>query len=390
MPIGIDARFYRASTGGIGRYTRALLRELAKIDRKNQYTVFLTPADEKEYDRETQNSNVSYLGQGPSRARKYQNFKKKIVPILHYSIAEQIKFLKILNQEKFDLVHFTNFNHPIFYRGKFVITIHDLTLMLYPQGRARYSLVRRGGLKLTIKDAVRRAQRVIAISQATKKDLVNILGANPEKIEVIYEGIDPQYNTQSLIYPLSSLAIYKIKKPYLLFVSQWRPHKGILQLVEAFEILKKRFKIPHQLVVAGEPNPNFPEILSALRSSSYTDEIIRPGFIPEKDLPDLYRGADLFVFPSHYEGFGLPPLEAMACGTAVAASNLSSIPEVLGKAAEYFDPSSPEDIAAKINKIIGDKRKKGEMIKRGLEQVKRYRWEEMAKKTLRVYQRVLR
>lgn len=372
MNIAIDARFYRKSTGGIGRYTRALLSELSKIDHKNQYTVFLTPEDKLEY-------NI-----------QAKNFREQVVDIKHYSLGEQTNFLKILNKSKFDLVHFTNFNHPILYNKKFVATIHDLTLMLYPGGK--HSLIKKTGFKLVISKAVKRARKIISVSKATKNDLINVLRADPQKIEVIYEGIDQNYSVkrQALsLKPFELLTKYNITKPYLLFISQWRPHKGIIQLVEAFDILKEKYQIPHQLVIAGKPISSFPEILQAINNASHTKDIIMPGFVAEEDLPMLYQNADIFVFSSHYEGFGLPPLEAMACGTPVAASNVSCIPEILGQAAMYFDPYEPVDIADKIQQVLVDKNLQKEMTKRGLEQAKKYSWEKMAKETLAFYKKVL-
>jgi len=378
MKIAIDARFFRKSTGGIGRYTRALIRELAKIDHKNQYLVYLTPEDEEEYDEETKNLGL-----------KTKNFKKKIIPIVHYSVSEQTKFLKILQKDQLDLVHFTNFNHPLFYKGKFVVTIHDLTLMLYPPAKAKHSQLKKFGLKLTMNNAVKKAEKVIAVSKATKKDIINVLKADKEKIDVIYEGIDEQYQQSSVISHQSSVK-YGIKKPYLLFISQWRPHKGIIQLVEAFEILKKQYRILHKLVIVGKPNSDFPEIPEAIQHSFRAKDIITPGFIAEEDLPGLYREASAFVFPSHYEGFGLPPLEAMASGVPVVASKVSCMPEILGKAAVYFDPYNPKDMAEQINKVLENAPLRRVMLKKGFHQIKKYSWAKMASDTLQVYKDVLK
>ncbi|MCL5795420.1 MAG: glycosyltransferase family 4 protein [Patescibacteria group bacterium] len=372
MKIAIDARFYRKSTGGIGRYTRALLLELSRIDGKNQYTIFLTSNDKLEYD------------------IKAKNFTVRVIDIKHYSISEQTKFLKILNQGKFDLVHFTNFNHPILYKKKFIATIHDLTLMLYPGGK--YSLIKKAGFKLVITRAVKNAARVISVSEATKQDLINVLSAGPGKIEVIYEGIDDNYNVKCQMSNVKTIEIlkkYNISKPYLLFISQWRPHKGIIQLVEAFKILKEKYTIPHQLVIVGKPIYNFPEIPYTIHHTPYTKDIVTPGFVAESDLPILYQNADIFVFPSHYEGFGLPPLEAMACGVPVAASNVSCIPEILGKAAIYFDPYEPADIAQKIQKIITEPNLRKKLIQDGVTQSKKYSWHKMAKETLALYRKIL-
>lgn len=385
MRIGIDARFFRKSTGGIGRYTRALIRELAKIDKVNEYIVYITPEDEKEYDELTQNLLVS-----PSQGGKLKtkNFQKKVIPITHYSMSEQTKLLRILQEDKLDLVHFTNFNHPLFYKGRFVVTIHDLTLMIYPSTKVKQSVVKKFGLKMTMNNAVKKAQKVIAVSEATKKDIVNVLNAKQDKIKVIYEGIDDEYQKSSVISRQLSVK-YGIKKPYLLFISQWRPHKGIIQLVEAFEILKNKYKIPHQLVIVGKPNKDFPEIAEAIKKSSASKDIITPGFIAEEDLPGLYREASAFVFPSHYEGFGLPPLEAMASGVPVVASKVSCMPEILGDAAFYFDPYDPEDMAKQINKVLENAPLRRMMLKKGFHQIKKYSWSKMAEQTLEVYQKVL-
>jgi glycosyltransferase involved in cell wall biosynthesis len=371
MKIAIDARFYRKSTGGIGRYTRALLLELSKIDHNNQYTIFLTPNDKLEY-------NI-----------KAKNFIPQIVDIKHYSVAEQTKFLKILNRGDFDLVHFTNFNHPILYKKKFIATIHDLTLMLYPGGK--HSLAKKIGFKLVISKAVKKAVKIISVSEATKKDLINVFKADTKKIKVIYEGIDESYKMKKQELRTKNeniLKKYNITKPYLLFISQWRPHKGIVQLVESFEILKKKFKISHQLVIVGKSIPGFPEISYTIHHTPYTKDIVTPGFVAEEDLPILYQNADVFVFPSHYEGFGLPPLEAMACGTSVAASNVSCIPEILGSAAIYFDPYSPEKIAEAIYKILHSLSLKKTLIGRGLAQAEKYSWTKMAKETLDLYRNI--
>ncbi|EKD57088.1 MAG: glycosyl transferase, group 1 [uncultured bacterium] len=387
MHIVIDARFYRSSTAGLGRYTRALIRELIKIDHVNQYTIIITPADEAEYDQQIKN-----LLSSRTRVKgnlKIKNFSKFIVPITHYTLAEQIKFVKVLNDLKPDLVHFTNFNHPILYRGKFVTTAHDLTVMLHPVGRMQKSLIRRIAFNKVMSHAVTASRKVIAISEATKKDLVKYLHTDPKKIQVIYEGVDSQYkpiaNSQSLIANK-----YIITKPYILFVSQWRPHKGLSELIKAFGILKEKYKLPHQLVITGKPNNDFFDLLSAINHSPFVKDIIRPGFMPEEDLPALFNGASAFIFPSHYEGFGLPPLEAMACGTPVISSNVSCMPEILGDAAVYFDPNKPEDMAERINDILISDDKQQILVNKGFEQVKKYSWAKMARETLDVYKEVIK
>lgn len=371
MKIGIDARFYRSSTAGIGRYTRGLLHNLAKIDQKNEYVIYITPEDNKEYDITA------------------KNFKKVVIPIIHYSLSEQTKFLSILNKGNFDLVHFLNFNHPIFYRRSFITTIHDLTMLLYPVGRSQKSWIRKAAFRKVMKHACLKSNYVIAVSKNTKKDIIKYFHADPKKIKVIYEAYDDIYHNQ---YAKSKLVNfrkrYNLTSPYILFVSQWRPHKGLPELIKAFEILKEKYKTSHQLVITGKPNKHFPEIGLAIRNSQFTEKMITPGFVPEADLPLFYNGATVFIFPSFYEGFGLGGLETMACGTPVASSNLSCMPEVFGQAAIYFNPHNIADMADKINTILTDKNLRRKIIAKGLTQAKKYSWRKMAYETLEIYKKI--
>ncbi|MCX6811869.1 MAG: glycosyltransferase family 1 protein [Candidatus Berkelbacteria bacterium] len=371
--IGIDARMYRRSTGGIGRYIHGLLEALSKIDNKNLYYVFLTDDDLSEYKLPAKN----FI---PVRAR-----------FPHYSIGEQLGFLRLLNSYHLDLVHFTNFNHPIFYRGKFVVTIHDMTMTIFPAPGKQTEALSRFFYHLVLKRGLRRAKKIIAVSQNTKNDLINIIEVLKQKISVIYHGVDENYkpdHNQEKIIKLKTK--YKISEPYILFVSQWRPHKGINNLVKAFEILDRRFRIKDlKLVITGKPNPRFPEIEKEINTSPLRDRIITPGFIDENDMVPLYSNASAFVFPSIYEGFGLNPLEAMACGTAVATSDISSIPEVCGKGALYFDPNDPEDIALKTHTLLTNNVLRQKLIERGFENVKRFSWKKMAKETLFIYKSAL-
>jgi glycosyltransferase involved in cell wall biosynthesis len=372
MKIAIDARFFRSSTGGIGRYTRALIRELMKIDKKNDYTIYITPKDEEEYNLDR------------------SNFSVKVVPISHYSVNEQIKFLQILNKEKFDLVHFTNFNHPIFYSGKFVVTIHDLTIMLFPTINQQKSILKKFAFNSVMQNAVWKSNKIIAISEATKADVIKYLKGDSAKIKVIYEGIDDKYQIQNIDNNKNNIikGKYKLTDPYVLFVSQWRPHKGLPELIKAFEILKEKYQVKYKLVLVGKPNLDFPEIIKRINSSKYINDIILPGFVADDDLPYIYHNADAFIFPSQYEGFGLPPLEAMAAGTVVVSSKTSCMPEILGDAAIYFNPRNPNDIAEKLTEVLSNNKMQKDFIKKGLTHIKKYSWENMARETLKLYESI--
>jgi glycosyltransferase involved in cell wall biosynthesis len=240
-----------------------------------------------------------------------------------------------------------------------------------------------------MKDAARKAKKVIVPSVASKEDVIKLLGAESDKVAVTYEAVDDEYHNWRTNEKIRQeiQQQYGIKKPYLLFVSQWRPHKGIVPLVEAYKILREKYEDDVELVVAGKVNKDFPEVIEKIEEvRKEIGGILTPGFVPEEDLPALYGGAIAFVLPSLYEGFGIPPLEAMSAGLPVATSNISCMPEVLQDAAVYFDPKDSHDIARALDKLINDEELRKEMIRLGKEQVKKYSWRKMAQETLRVYE----
>ena len=377
MKIGIDARFFRRSTGGNGRYTRNLLKYILLADKNDQFIVFLTPADRQEFD------------------LKAENLKKRVVDIDHYSLKEQSHLPSVIKREKLDLIHFTNFNHPIFYRGPFIVTIHDLTMVLYPAKGRQISPLHRLPFVTVFKNALRRSSKIITPSKSTADDLYKYFGTDPEKIIVIPEGIEPYFR------PVDSKAIKSkeielqhrlgIERPYLLFVSQWRPHKGIGELLDAFELVTKRYKIPVNLVLVGSPNPNFPQITTKVEkivAKAKKWRIFTPGFVEEEDLLLLYQLADAFVLPSFYEGFGLPILEAMASGVPVICSKNSSLPEVAGDAVQYCDPYRYPTIAKAIAQVLTNKQLSNKLKAEGLKRCKQFTWSKCAQKTLEVYKEI--
>lgn len=364
MRIGLDGRLYRSATGGIGRYSRELVKHLLEIDRDNQYVLFLTPADAEECD----------LDQ--------KNLKKIITEIGHFSVAEQLQLPHILSAEQLDIMHFLNFNHPVFYRGKSVTTIHDLTMNFFPVGRQRNPILRQPYLAV-MRHAATAPAAVIVPTETVKQDVVQYLHVSADKIKVIYEGASlPKEPTQA-VDAKKALAELGITKPYLLFVSQWRPHKGIGVLIEAFNQMKESQDI--QLVISGKPNAQFPEIPAAIDASPYRKDIITPGFVSDAVLDALYEQATLFVFPSWYEGFGLPPLEAMVRGVPVASSDSSVMPEVLGDGAVYFNAKDATAMAKVLTETITNKSLLADLKKRGLHQAKKYSWQKMAEETLALY-----
>ena len=374
MTIGIDARFFGPKNKGLGRYTQKLIEALEEIDQENQYVVFLRRENFDDYQ------------------PRQKNFKKILADYRWYSLAEQIFLPLKICRQKVDLMHFPHFNAPIFYFGKFVMTIHDLILRHFKTRRASTL----GPIKYWFKNmvykiviwlAIKRAKKIIAVSRYVKDDIVKCFRVRPEKITVIYEGAA----NRNFQFPISNFQLilnkYKINKPYLLYIGNAYPHKNLERLMKAFEILIEKYKKDLQLVLAGGDDYFYQRLRRDAENYS-TDVFARmvfAGFIDDKELAGLYRGASIYVFPSLCEGFGLPPLEAMGCGAPVISSSYTCLPEILGQAALYFNPANPEDMAEKANQVLEDENLRQNLIHRGFEQIKKYSWRKMGRETLEVY-----
>jgi glycosyltransferase involved in cell wall biosynthesis len=373
MRIGIDARFFGSIGKGLGRYTQKLIENLEKVDSENQYFTFLRRENWEEYQ--------------PQNKR----FQKVLADIPWYGIREQLQLPGILKKYNLDLVHFPHFNVPVSYKGNFVVTIHDLILFYYPTRRASTLspltyFFKKTAYKKVIKNAVHKARKIIAVSKHTKKDIVKFFRVPEEKIVVTHEAVDaagpPPQNTIGNI-----LKKYGIIKPYILYVGNAYPHKNLERLVLVFrEVAKKH---PHlHLVLAGKED-YFYKRLKKFTKDNWAKRVIFTDFVPDEDLGVIYRKALLYIFPSLYEGFGLPPLEAMARDLPVVSSNAACLPEVLGEAACYFDPNALSEIAEAIEKVATDSELRKKLIAAGQERIKRYSWEKMAKETLKTYRTAL-
>ncbi|MFA4871511.1 MAG: glycosyltransferase family 1 protein [Patescibacteria group bacterium] len=399
MKIGIDARLYGTKHGGIGRYAQKLIEHLEKIDSENQYVVFLQKNNFSEY--QPQN----------------KNFTKVLADFRAYGWQEQILFPKLLNKYNFDFVHFTHFNAPIFFGGKFMVTIHDLIISHYPDSRATTLNPFLYKIKLifyniVINHAAKKAEKIIAVSEYTKNDIIKFLKVVPEKIAVTYEGYDPPkdigHDCQNIIQQ------FGINGEYILYVGSAYPHKNLERLILAFEkiieglphpnppLIKGRgeslFSSPFirgrlgggklndlKLVLVGSKNYFYERLEKEIKKLNLQNEVILTGYCDDNQLACLYKNAKAYVFPSLIEGFGLPPLEAQSYGVPVASSNATCLPEVLGDSAFYFDPENINDMAEKISRIINDENLRNDLINKGLENLKKYSWENCAQKTLEIY-----
>jgi len=378
--IGIDARFFGSYGKGLGRYTQKLIEHLEEIDGDNpqrEYFIFLRKQNFEDY------------------SPKKKNFKKVLADYPWYSIKEQLLFPLFLKKFQLDLVHFCHFNVPIFLRERFVVTIHDLILLRFPtvKNTTRSKIVyflKFLGYWLVIKSAIKKSKKIIAVSKFTARDIEQRFKTNSQKIVITYEGWEKEFSSTRKIQSVSDeiLKKYGIIKPYLLYIGNAYPHKNLEKLVLAFERIQKKFP-QFQLVLAGGRDFFFERLADFIRNKKIAN-VVLTGFVSENDLETLYQEASLFIFPSLYEGFGLPPLEALACGTPVAVSEVASMPEILSKeGAIWFDPNRIESIAQAIEKGITDHNLRRKIIKRGQKLKNYFSWKKMAEKTNQIYQGVL-
>jgi glycosyltransferase involved in cell wall biosynthesis len=374
MKIGIDARFFGTSGKGLGRYTQKLVEELEKIDHNNQYYIFLNKHNFDEY------------------IPKNPNFHKVLANIPWYSWQEQIIFPRILSKYKLNLVHFLHFNIPLFYRKPYFVTIHDLILLEYPTRKASklnsiMYWVKNLGYRLAIMNAVYTSKKVITISKYTQQSIYKHFHISQNKMTMIYEGVDlERFN------PLNSQKFnfdkFKIKpSKYILYVGNVYPHKNIDKLIDVFYTLKQRKDIDKdlKLVLVGKKDYFFENIIEQVKSLDLEKSVIFPGYVPDEELISLYENSLFYVFPSLYEGFGLPPLEAIALGAPIVISNATCLPEIFGEYIEYFDPKSTDNMQEVLYNFIKDNKKRELQKKYHQDILNKYSWSDMAESTKKLY-----
>lgn len=385
--IGIDARFYGPLGKGLGRYIQEIVDNVIKIDTVNKYVVFLSP------------DNFDEFIPAESRIKKVRTTAR------WYSLAEQLVMPFLIWQERLDLMHFPHFNVPILTPVKFVVTIHDLILTKFPTVRATTLApliykIKNLAYKIIIALAVRRAKKVIAVSEFTKNDVVQKFKINPKKVIVTYEGVANLARGNDSLFvkkqdDRKTLLSYNIVDNFILYVGNAYPHKNLESLLEVFfELHKKHPDL--RLVLVGREDYFYKRLKSsAMNLNLWIEEIqnspvIFTGYVPDVELDVLYRQALFYVFPSLYEGFGLPALEAMAKSCSVASSNKACLPEILGEAALYFNPEDKADMFMKMDRLYSDQELREVLIKKGHQQVKRYNWWECARLTFDVYKSVIK
>ena len=376
MRIGIDARFFGPLGKGLGRYTQKLIENLEKEDAQNEYFVFLRRENFDEY--QPQN----------------KNFHKVLADYRWYTFAEQIMMPFALWRHKLDLVHFPHFNVPVFYPGKFLITIHDLILIHFPtiRGTTLHPLFYKFkylAYKITISLAIRRAQKVIAVSRFTKKDILKNYKVNPVKMEMIYEACDDfcligSGDSKELLKKYNLIDSHGIIKPYIIYIGNVYPHKNPENLALGYALAKKEKFTDLQLVFVGGEDYFYCRLKKFIQDNNVPD-VVFAGRLNDGELSTVLRSAILYGRPSLYEGFELPPLEAMACGVPVICSDRECAREILGSAPYYFNPHDPKSAKEAIERVLTDVDLRQDMVKKGYAQAKKYSWKKMAKEILEIY-----
>lgn len=374
MRIGIDARFFGGEQSkGLGRYTQKLIEHLAEIDTPHEYVIFLQPESIKQF-----------------RIRN-KKFHLVSAPYRWYTVAEQIFMPLKIAQAKVDLMHFPHFNVPLLYRGPFVVTVHDLIILHFPTERATtlgpllYWFKHQAG-QLVMRNAVRRARHVITVSEFSKHDIVNYYGIPNDSVSVTYEAASIPAQKRSDKSVEAVMRKYGISQPYVLYIGNAYPHKNLEVLIDAASQMKKtKTASPVQYVLVGREDYFYARIKQHAWAKNVDDMVHCTGFVPDSDLSVLYEHAVAYIFPSAYEGFGLPPLEAMAHGAPVISSNASCMPEILGNAALYFDPHDISGILQAIHQVMHNAEERELLIARGYERVRSYSWRRMAEMTASMY-----
>lgn len=361
----------QAQRGGLANYFRQLVHYLAEVDTENHYTLLLHP-----------HSAARFRVAAP-------NFRTRIIPIpgrqAHY--WEQLILPFILAALPLDLVHFVGFPAVLAQRKPTVITLHDLSYKRLPHLRGDW--LSRFHWRFFGDRGARRADHIITISEHSRGDIQECLSVPSERISVIYEAPAPIFRPIELE---TARAIardkYGIVGGYILFVGTLQPTKNLARLIDAYALARRRAGIVPALVIVGQKGWDFADLFARVSGLGLDNQVIFTGYVPDDDLPALYSGADVFVLPSLYEGFGLPVLEAMACGTPVITSTVTSLPEITGDAALLVDPLDTDALARALERVYTDAALRQRLRLAGLARAAQFSWRRCAEETRAVYQRV--
>lgn len=402
MRIGIDCRTILnpgyGEHAGIGHYTFYLVSNLLKIDQKNQYILF--------FDRLLLRNAAEQLIAGS------KNAEIKFFPFHRYKHYLPFTFSHILmaaalDQARLDVFHSPAYTLPLAYKGKSIVTVHDLAIYKHPEWFEKKSLVGQNfSTKVLVPQSLQKAKKIIAVSNHTKRDIQKIFKIESEKIEVIYEGVefrDLPSKTEAVCGLETKVCFddlitkYGLKENYILFLGTIEPRKNIEAAIKAFCVLAQKdrnFVKNYQLVLAGAKGWKYEKVFKAIEDCQKklgSKEVVKYiGYVPARDKFALMKYSVCFIFPSLYEGFGLPVLEALSLGVPTITSNVSALPEVVDRAAIFVNPYKTESIVKALIKVLSDNKLRDQLSRKGIAQAKKFSWEKCAERTLMVYKQALK
>lgn len=373
MRIGIDATALPPQPVGAGNYIIQLIRALAGLIGEDELVIF---AEEK----------------GPALIDLpvTPNIEWRLIPDKDPAVRliwEQAFFSRLIREADIDVLHSLHYTRPFRLSCSSVVTFHDMTFFLYPELHTR---TKRIFFPQAIKSSARRADFVITVSESTRQDAIRLLGLSPDRVITIQHGVDRAFR------PINDIEFgkrvtnkYRLPGKFILYVGLIEPRKNLPLLINAYKKLVDD-GIDHNLVLVGRFGWMFDEVLEQIEKLNLTDKVILTGYVEQVDLPMVYNLCDLFVYPTLYEGFGLPALEAMACGIPVITTDVSSLPEIVGEAGLLVPPDDVEALFEGINKVLYDEGLRLNMARRGTEQAAKFSWEWAARSTLEVYRQAIK
>lgn len=378
MRIGIDARFFGSLGKGLGRYTSELIRELEEVDKDNEYVIFLRKENWDEY------------------SPKNPNFRKILAEFPWYSWKEQLVYPFWLRKQKLDLMHFPHFNVPLLYRKPFVVTIHDLILLHFPTPRAttlgplRFR-IKYLAYKFVIKSALKRAKAILTVSKFTQGEILTTFPFTKDKpVVVAYNACGSEFSGPSKENAGGRItAPPSVRQPCMMYVGNAYPHKNLERLIRAFAEFRRTYRKDFRLVLVGAMDYFYSRLRDEAAERSLDENVLFFGHATDTELASLYDNAEFYIFPSEYEGFGIPPLEAMCRGIPVASSNASCLPEILGDSALYFDPTDIEDMVKAMQRMAEDSQLRERLKEKGRERSGRYDWRVSAELAHKAYMEAL-
>lgn len=390
MKIAFDCSLVPGERGGIGQYSYNLAHGLSSVDKINTYKLYiLFPAASRLLHPERLKTDLPDSGNFSVVYKTipvpFQLFHYFWIPGMPSSFREYM-----LGDLDVDIIHSNTFSVPRLKnrKKKLVVTIYDLTVVTHPEHHKKTNI---SHCVTGIKDAVKYADHIIAISNHTKRDLIEHFNAPEELITVTHLAAGPDYREEKDPERLAAIRMkYGLPEDYVLFIGSLEPRKNVKTLIKAYSALDPKTRKEHPLVIAGGKGWLNSDIPSIVKKSGISDNVLFAGYISSEDISGVYSQAALFVYPSLYEGFGLPILEAFACGTPVITSNTSSIPEVAGDAAMLLSPADADQLTAAIERLLKNKGIRDEFRARGLARASMFSWEKCARETLEVYNKVMR